>query len=316
MSAFYRGVPHHVYRRSFDNGIVFYSVRDHLVFFTFFTTLARKYDICVMGLSIMPDHLHSLQKAESARKFKLFNDSSTRLFAREYNSSAGRSGRLFESPAGFAAKKTPKAVRTCIAYVSNNQVEKRMAPNAQSARWNFLAYYKSSHPFSEPLRRDRASAPLRRALSTVKYYRSKDLPIGYKIMDRLFKKLNNKEKLQLTDFIVSTYNCLDYKAMISYYGSFDTLITAINSNTGSEYDIQEVFDTASDAEYATLSAYVAKLLALENIKVVASLDADSKLELAKKMLLIPGVRAKHVAKFLHMKIAPEGVFGGALRPGG
>ena len=135
-------------------------------------------------------------------------------------------------------------------------------------------------------------------------------------MDRLFKKLNNKEKLQLTDFIVSTYNCLDYKAMISYYGSFDTLITAVNSNTGSEYDIQEVFDTASDAEYATLSAYVAKLLALENIKVVASLDADSKLELAQKMLLIPGVRAKHVAKFLHMKIAPEGVFGGALRPGG
>ena len=306
MPVFFRGVPHHVYRRSIDKGVIFYTVRDYLVCFTYYSTLARKYDITVLGLSIMPDHLHSLLRTSSERKFTLFNDSSFRSFAREYNKSTGRSGRLFESPPGFAAKKTPKATRTCIAYILNNQVEKRIAKNAQSARWNFLAYYKSSHPFSDPLRLDRASAPMRRAVGTVKYMRSKKLPIGYIIMNRLFNKLRNKEKQQLTDFIITEYNCIDYEEMISYYGSYDTLVTAVNSNTGSEYDIQEVFDTSSDAEYAALSAYVVKHLGLENVKKVASLDADSKLDLAKKMVQIPGVKAKHIAKFLHMDLKTRG----------
>lgn len=49
--------------------------------------------------------------------------------------------------------------------------------------------------------------------------------------------LSARELQQYTDYAIRMYNPVDYYAVIRYYGSYDKMLTAINSNTGSEYDV-------------------------------------------------------------------------------
>lgn len=51
------------------------------------------------------------------------------------------------------------------------------------------------------------------------------------------KKLSEKETEQFVDHVIKIYLPFDYEELISYYGSYDNMITAMNSNTGSEHDI-------------------------------------------------------------------------------
>ncbi len=297
---FHSRIPYHIYIRSFDRGLIFYSTREYLVYFTFITTMARRYRIELMELSIMPDHVHMLAKSLVARNLDLFLAATERLFAREYNEAIGRSGSLFEIP-GHAPKKTDKKIRSCIAYLFNNQVEKKMVTMAESARWNFMAYAVSDHPFSAPIKLDKASRALRRAIKLVKYFRTAEKPLVFKTLEKLFSSLGLVEKEQLTDFIISSYNCLDYDSIIAFFGSYEKMRLAVNSNTGSEFDIVETYDTASDAPYSKMSATVSKIEGLKDIKKVMMLDPDMKIRLANNLLQIPGVTARHIQKFLHIR---------------
>ena len=64
---FKAGALHHIYQRTYDGYLIFYSVRDFLVFFTLLCTTARKYKITVLGLCLMYDHIHVLVKAPSGK---------------------------------------------------------------------------------------------------------------------------------------------------------------------------------------------------------------------------------------------------------
>ncbi len=300
---FFPGVPHHIYVRSFDRGVIFYTTENYLVFFTFITTIARHYGITLMELSIMPDHVHVFAKSGNPRKMELFLFQTERCFAMEYNTTIGRTGRLFETPPGHAPKLTDKKIRTCVAYLFNNQVEKKIVSSAELTRWNFMTFAVSKHPFSEPIKLEYASRALRRALKLVKFMRSQDKPMGYKTLETLYGSLGKVEKEQLTDFIIASYNCLDYDSIISYFGSYEKMVLAVNSNTGSEFDIKESYDTSSDAPFFRMAEMVSKINGLEDVKKVITLSPDQKIKLANKLIQMPGVTSKHIAKFLHISIA-------------
>ena len=88
-------------------------------------------------------------------------------FVKEYNRYHNRVGPLFSECFGSAPKAGLKLLRTAIAYLFNNPVERLLCKRAQEYRWNFLAYAASDNPFSDPLVLKKASRRLRRALKEV-----------------------------------------------------------------------------------------------------------------------------------------------------
>ena len=113
---FYAGEVNHVYQRSRDGFNIFYDVIDYLVYFTVFSVSAKKYDVMVMGLCLMVDHIHMLLRTENRITLSEFVRQVTSVFVMEYNSSICRKGPLFTHRFGSAPKIGDKKIRTSIAY--------------------------------------------------------------------------------------------------------------------------------------------------------------------------------------------------------
>lgn len=69
---FLSGSPNHVYQRSLNGSVIFYSLEDCLVYFTVFCTSAVKYGVSVLGLCVMYDHIHQLLEAPDLRTLSTF----------------------------------------------------------------------------------------------------------------------------------------------------------------------------------------------------------------------------------------------------
>ena len=84
---------------------------------------------------------------------------------------------------------------------------------------------------------------MKRALAKVKYFREKDLPLTYARQRTVMKGLDEKERQQILDFIISRYNGLNYVAMESFYqDSFQQACLSFRANSGSEHDIPEDYE--------------------------------------------------------------------------
>ena len=143
-------------------------------------------------------------------------------------------------PYGYAPKTSAKKIRENISYIFNNPVVGNLTQDVDGYKWNLMAFRATDHPFSEKILLRKASNPLRRSLKLLQYYHGTDSPLTYVCQEKLFTGLDTYEKMQLTDRIISLYNCLDYEAIANMYGgSIDNAIIAINANTGNEYDIPE-----------------------------------------------------------------------------
>lgn len=250
--SFIPGAVHHIYQRSFEGYLIFYSARDMLVFFSIASITAKRYRITILDISLMFDHIHLLVIAHSKREFDSFKRDLIRDYSLVFTRSHGLQGPVFETPGGFAAKVGDKKVRTSIAYLFNNQVEKKLCARAEEWPWNFLAYYRDNHPYSQKIIRSRVTRPMRRALEEVDRMARHILPLNHTLLRRIIAPLTPKEIKQLTDYIVSKYNRIDYERIISYYGTYDSMLTAIHSNTGSEHDLNESFTPGSDKVYLRL----------------------------------------------------------------
>lgn len=69
----YRDIINHCYQRGADGIVLFYSVSDHLVYFTTYCLLAKKHNVKVLSLCQMPDHVHDtvvVKKVEQLSCFK------------------------------------------------------------------------------------------------------------------------------------------------------------------------------------------------------------------------------------------------------
>lgn len=298
----YAGEVHHIYQRTIGRGLLFYSVKDILVFFTICCSYARKRGVKVLALCPMPDHIHQVLAVESARQLAGFMHTSTRLFAAEWNSARGRKGPLFHHPYGSAAKLGGKAVRTTLAYCNNNPVERKLTGKAEDYPWTFLSYYKNVHPYSAPLVRERASPRLRLALKIAGKRFEAGKYLHYNQLDRWEKSLSAKEWQQLCDAIVSLWNVIDYEQAIAYYGSYEAMLRAFRDNTGSEYDIQEDWDPYSDAVYADCSRILLSEGLVKDLRDIPMMDADRKDACYRLLVRRTSARVRQVRKFLHLPL--------------
>ena len=261
----FRDILNHCYQRGADGIVLFYSVSDHLVFFTTYCLLAKKYNVQVLSLCQMPDHVHDSVVVKTAQQLATFRRELNSTFSRAQNEFCHREGAVFESPFGSAPKQGAKKARTNLIYVGNNPVERRLVTRAEDYQWNYLAYAVTNHPFSEPLVIRNCRWPIKCAVKEVKAQYERGKPMTYPLLKRLFALLDLTEKRQLTDFIVSTYNVIDYAEAIRYFDSFEDMLTAMHANTGSEYDLNEITVGRSDIYFSQFAAILLKDGRFENI---------------------------------------------------
>lgn len=302
---FIKNEVNHVYQRTTSGFNIFYEVEDYLVYYTIFSVMSVRYGVNVYGLCLMIDHLHSLISSANSFALSKFMSNVTIQFVKEYNKYHLRTGSLFSETFGSAPKVGLKLLRTAIAYLFNNPVERFLCKRAQDYRWNFLAYAKSDHPFSDPIVLKTASRQLRRVLKEVDGTAARNKHLTYAQLQRLFAALDNKERNQLIDYIIVRYNVIRYDVLTaSCYDGYDNMLLAINSNAGSEYEIHELKFGTSDAEYKELYKYVHKA-GYKDAGMVVSLPIDTKLTLMLDMLNKTTVPKMQICKFLHLRVASK-----------
>ena len=111
-----------------------------------------------------------------------------------------------------------------------------------------------------------------------------------------------KERAQLVDYIVKKYSVIRYNVLVSkFYDGYQNMLTAINSNAGSEYDINEYRCGKSDAEYRYLYRFM-YARGYHSAGDIISLDIDTKINLHNEMVRYTHVASQQICKFLHLPI--------------
>ena len=300
---FIKDQMNHTYQRAVSGFNIFYEVEDYLVYYTIFSVMSRRYGMVVYGLCLMIDHIHTLTSTSSCKTFSKFMSNVAIQFVKEYNRYHNRVGPLFSECFGSAPKAGLKLLRTAIAYLFNNPVERLLCKRAQEYRWNFLAYAASDNPFSDPLVLKKASRRLRRALKEVDGTVKRNEYMTYVQLKRMFVGMDAREKNQLIDYIIVRYNIIRYDDLTTKcYDGYENMLIAINSNAGSEYEVQELRYGRSDAEYRYLYKYVHEK-GFKDAGEVISLPTDSKFKLMVDMMNETSVSKLLICKFLHLTVA-------------
>lgn len=298
---FYCGAVNHVYQRTVDGIQLFYCDIDCLVFFTILAVCSRSSGIHILEICLMHNHIHLLIQAEIMHELSHFMDHCTAWFVREYNSFIGRSGKLFKKNYGSAPKWDEKKLRSAIIYIGNNPVEKHFCKNAEEFRWNFLSYGLSDNPFSEPLIKRKASQDLRKAIKEVDLMSSLNLPLKYAQLMRMTKKLSEKEYEQFIDYVINTYSPIDYKKLASHFKSYESMLHAMSSTAGNDFDIKESRDDFSLQAFREMVRYIDKRTPSDAIRRITVLPLGEKIKLYNELILNTTANGKQICKFLHIK---------------
>lgn len=298
---FYPDIINHCYQRSADGGVLFYTQSDHLIYFTNYCIMARKHNVKVLSLCQMPDHVHDAISARHRDNLVKFKREVNGCFTRAYREYTRTEGPVFETPYGSAPKLGAKKGRTNLIYIANNPVERQLVTKAEDYRWNYLAYFLSPNPFSDPIVIRRASKPLRRAVKMTKAQFQAGLPMNYVLLNNLTKELTSAEIQQFIDFVITTYNVIDYLEALRYFDHFADMMVSIHANTGSEYDLNEIFVGKSDKPYAQMTRILMKEADIQDIHDILSMSPEGKMELFRILRLHTGVMNEQIAKFLHLK---------------
>ena len=299
---FYKDIINHGYQRTADGGVLFYTQSDHLVYFTIYCTVARKYGVKVLSLCQMPDHLHDAVTARSYKAYYGFKQEVNSRFAKEYNEQCKSRGPVFETPFGSAPKVGIKKGRSTLIYIANNAVERQLVARAEDYRWNYLAYSLSSHPFSEPIVTRHASKSLRTALKIAKAQFKAGLPLNYTLLKNLTRDLTAGEIQQFIDWIISTYNVIDYIEAGRYFDTVMEMFIAIHADTGSEFDLNETFVGKSDKPYAKMTRILLETGEWKDIHEILALNQESKLELFEWLREKTSAMGEQIGKYLHLPI--------------
>lgn len=297
---FYSGVINHIYQKSSDGSNLFYGYEDFLVFYTIFSVCTRSSDVEVLMLCIMFNHFHSLIRTRTVQELSDFMDRVTAWYVMDFNFSVGRKGKLLKKNFGSAPKWKDKDVRSIINYIGNNPVEKYLTSVAETYRWNFLAYIFSKNPFSAPTKRDKASKPMRRALAQVDVSVKMNIPLKYQQLRRIFKSLSTVEVEQLVDYIISEYLPFDTEQLLSYYESYEAMLAAMHSNTGSEHDIREDWYPESDTAFLEMVNYVQRKWPERIARSVIMLSAEEKVVLLEELRRYTTASDRQICRFLHL----------------
>ena len=290
----------HVYQNTERGILLFYSDEDRFVFLSLFKVLSVKYDIVALALALMYNHTHSLIEEPSLDVMAKFYGEVASRYAVAFNRDCGRKGPLFKKAYGNSPKRGDKVIRTSIAYNFNNSVEKHLFARIEQDRWMFIAYLKSDHPFSEPIVIRESSHRMRNRLSMLKNLSSRNIPLTYGYVRKLFDGLNEKEAMQMKDAIIVAYMPINKEALLSYYRSYEDMVIAINSNTGSEYDIKEDFDDASHISYREMLSIIAKSSYADNPKRILLASHAKKKQIADILARMTGAKYGLIRRVLDM----------------
>ena len=299
---FVQGAINHIYQIARKGEVIFYSVSDHLVYFTIFCIMAKRYNIRVLKLCQMPDHIHGSVIADRKGDLSCFERDLTSLFAREHNGTCHREGPFFKTPFGSVPKIGEKKERSNLIYVDNNPVERHLCQWAEQYRWNYLAYAIDTHPFSEPSHKGDATKAMLRAIRVVKSRHHAEVHMPYALLKRLFNPLDQKEQNQLTYIIITTYSVIDYQAAIRHFGSYETMLTALHSTTGSEYELKERFVGKDDRWYARMTNIIMAHCHLTDIHDMLAFPQEKKCELFFLLRRKTMATATQIANFLRIPL--------------
>ena len=287
----------HIYQRTISGFNIFYSTEDFLVFYTIVSVYARRFGIVLLGLCQMIDHIHLLGSAGCLADLSRFVSAYTSRFVKEFNSKSGRTGPLFEKGYGSALKREAKKIRSAIAYLFNNPVEKILCARAEEYKWNYLRYYGNLVSLKGVRN---YSTRLQKSVKIVQERFQKGRYLNYSMMDMIFEGLGKEEREYLTDYIIMTYFPFDAKKLTSYYKSYEDMLIAINSNTGSEHDIQEHHYSKTDLAYREMISYL-KNHGLEDVRSVVTMNKEDKMQLAALLKSKTSATYRQIGKFLHME---------------
>ena len=298
------GCTHHVYCKAVDGNVIFYSVQDCIYYITLYYHLAKKYGIVTRAFSIMPNHIHSNEQAPSRKDFFDFHMALNRDFTRTYNKEHGRTGPLFMKPFGFAPKIVGKRIRDNISYILNNAVVGNLVSDIDQYKWNLMPYRKTNHPFSSKIVQRAASHPLRRSLDMLRYYYERDMPLRYDRQRVLFRKLKPFEVAQLTDYIISIHNCLDYEAIGSLYmNDVENAVTSARNNSGSEHDIPEDYE---DYKVYNRMLKMARRLGVDLQRCNFEGMPEKEIVKMTEQFCFAGFPVRQIRKFLHLGALDRG----------
>ena len=255
---FVPGTPTHNYQKGFCGNLLFYSLLDRLIYFSLFCTEAKRHHVTVLSLNLMMTHIHALISTDSKKSQTEFNRAVERLYARAFNQVSGLNGPVFMKTYGWAQKRNSAKVRSCLAYIGNNHVEKKICRRGIEERWSLLAYAFGTHPFSEPLVIRRASARMKKAVKLIRDAHQREQYLNHTLLKNIFKGLDQKECEQLIDFIIVSYSVIDYDKAARYFGSMEKMIAAFDTTTGSEYELTEEDEPETDTAYIEMLKYLKK----------------------------------------------------------
>jgi REP element-mobilizing transposase RayT len=289
----------HVYQRTVSGFNIFYSLEDFLVFYTIISVKAKKFKVNLLGLCLMVDHIHMLITGDNISQISLFVSEYTSVFVREFNSWTGRTGALFESAFGSSIKTEIKKIRSAIAYLFNNPVEKMLCRNAEEYRWNFLSYYNPSHKLPHKKIKEHSRA-MRRAIEIVNSHFARGMYLKHALLETLYGTLDGNEKELLTEHIIRKYLPFDIETTNSYYRSYEDMVKAINSNTGSEYDIRERHYCKTDAPYREMIT-VLKKAGWNKVQDVIVASEEEKRKLHSMLKSKTSASGIQIRKFLHIR---------------
>ncbi len=296
----------HIFQRAKSGFVVFYNVKDSLVFLTMLSTAAERLEVKVIGLCLMYNHIHILLETADAGLVRTFVRDLISSYARIYNKRYGLSGELFDRH-GVSFKRGGKAIRTALAYVNNNPVEDRICGRAENWRWNFLSYKApGAHPYSEKIVLAAASRRLRRAVEMVRHLRSSGIPPTYEALDTILDPLTQAEKQQVTDLIINEYLPVDLARASWFYGGYKEMLAAFAVNTGNEYDIVEPFDPHSGLAYKKMVNHLAAAHPSTTIGDITRLPMNIQSDLLAEFVRKCKVKLCHARKFLHLPDDPLG----------
>lgn len=278
---------------------IFYRVEDFIVFITIVSVLVRSMDLTVLAFCPMFNHAHFLFKDAGLPAIRSFIRRMAVIFVKEYNREYGRQGPLFQKRFGSSLKKAVKIVLGTVAYVFNNPVAGRLCKTAKEYRWNLLAYHKCRNPFSKTLRKESARHQMRVALKKVDYLHSKGRFLSYQALSGIFGKLLKEEKQQAIDYILAKYNFLSFDSLEILYGSHDRMLLALDSNAGSEFEIEDEYGDHSC--YRSMLSLVKRLGYKDRGLNFEKLNAEEIIDLFRRIRSVTKAPSSNIRKFLHLQ---------------
>jgi REP element-mobilizing transposase RayT len=290
----------HIYQRTIDKGVIFYSIEDYLVFLTIVSVYSKTYMIVILCMCIMINHFHILIHCNSKNKMSIFMNVITSVFAKEYNREHHRTGALFNRRYGSASKYGNKFIRAAMCYILNNPVEKNIVSKVENYKWNFLTYMDDGNVTLNKKKAKRLSIVMQNKIDTIKRHYSDNRYLRYSDINNLYINLSKVEIKMIQDYIIMVYMPINKNFIFKYFNSYKSLLKSLYSNTGSEYEIKESFDNESDEPYDEMIHYIINSKYkryLGKFHQLSNVDLD---DLFIELIKNTNANSNQICKFLHI----------------